>query len=213
MNLFISFLLTSVLAAPLFYRYPDIIVADFETTPNYLGSKPETWGSAYPLSGTLTSYSGDFHPRLVHTGSSSFKLVNSPRARENWGSMSINLGIILDAKSEPILVRPLDVSQYKYFSFWIRGKNGDEKFKLIFRDAHSKSYLPTIKFAPSDNVATREWRRIDIPIHQISTFSEKYEKRDLDLTQLVVVGIEFGDNTGNNRGDTLYLDDLTFRRD
>ncbi len=211
MNLWVTFLLSTVLALPL-YRDRELLVTDFEVTPDYLGSKPEVWGSAYPLSMNLTSYSGDFHPRLIHTGSSSFKLVNSPRAKENWGSMSINLGTILDAKTEPILVRPLDVSDYKYLSFWIRGKNGGEKFIVIFRDAHSKTYLPTIKYLPSDPVATTEWRRIDIPLHQVSDFSEKYERRRLDLTQLVVIGFEFGDNTGNPRGATLYIDDISFRK-
>ncbi len=213
MNLLLSFLLLTVVAAPLSYRYPEILVTDFEVTPGYLGSKPEVWGSGYPFSGQLTSYSSDFQPRYLHTGSSSFKLVNSPRAKENWGSMSMNLGPILDAKTEPLTVRPLDVSQYKYFSFWIRGKNGGERFNVILRDGHSKSYLPTVKYTPDDNTATTNWRRIDIPLSRVSKFSEKYEKRSIDLTKLVVVGIEFGDSIGNRRGDTLFIDDLSFRKD
>lgn len=213
MHLFVNlFLSVALVAAPVIYRYPQIIITDFEVTPGYLGGKPEIWGSAYPLSGTLSIYDPEFNPRYVHTGSSSFKLVNSTRARENWGSMSVNLGSILDAETEPITVRPIDVSHYKYFSFWVRGKNGGERFKVIFRDAHSKSYLPTIKYTPKNNVATQAWRRVDVPLHNLSPSSEKYEKRELDLTQLIVVGIEFGDNVGNPRGTTLFVDDLVFHR-
>ena len=212
MNTLICLLLSTVLAGPLLTRYPEILITDFEATPGYLGGKPEIWGSAYPHSGYMTLYSADFNPRNVHTGSTSYKLTNSPKARENWGSMSINLGRILDAKTEPITVRNIDVSHYKYFSFWVRGKKGGERFKVIFRDAHSKSYLPTINYTPKNNMATRDWRRIDVPLHNLSPFSQKYEKRDLDLTQLVLVGVEFGDSTGNERGNTLFIDDLVFRR-
>lgn len=212
-NLILNLFLSAAVAAPIFTRYPQILITDFEETPGYLGGKAEIWGSAYPLSNFMTVYSADFNPRYVHTGSTSYKLVNSPRARENWGSMSINLGPVIDAKTEPITIRPVNVSHYKYFSFWIRGQSGGERFRVIFRDAHSKSYLPTINFVPKNNMATTEWRRVDVPLHNLSPFSQKYEKRDLDLTQLVVVGVEFGDNTGNPRSSTLFIDDLTFWRD
>lgn len=212
MNFFIHFLALAVLAAPL-SRTPQVLITDFETTPGYLGGKAEIWGAAYPLSGSLSLFSPDFVPAYVHSGSTSFKLVNSPRAKENWGSFSINLGSVLDAKTDPITIRSVDISHYKYFTFWIRGAKGGERFKVIFRDAHSKSYLPTLNFTPPNNVASTEWRQIDVPLYQLEPFSEKYEKRNLDLTQLVVVGIEFGDSTGNARGDILYIDDLVFRRD
>jgi len=212
MHLFINFLLVSVISGSMMYRYPEILVNDFEKHPGYLGGKPESWGASYPLSGYMTLYSADFNPRFVHTGSYSYKLVNSPRAKEDWASVSINLGPITDAKTDPITVRPIDVSHYKYFSFWIRGKDGGERFKVIFRDGRSKSYIPTINYSPKNNFATQKWRRIDIPLHTLNDVSQKYEKRDLDLSQLVVVGFEFGDNTGNSRGSTLYIDDLSFRR-
>lgn len=210
--LILNLLLAVSLASPL-SRAPQVLITDFEVTPGYLGGKPEIWGSAYPLSGFMSLFSSEFNPRFVHTGSTSFKLVNSPRTKENWGSFSINLGPILDATTFPITVRTLDVSHYKYFTFWIRGEKGGEHFKVIFRDAHSKSYLPTLNYTPPNNVVTADWKQIDVPLHQLDPFSEKYEKRELDLTQLVVVGVEFGDNTGNARGDTLFLDDLVFRRD
>ena len=212
MNWLVTFLTVSVMAAQI-YRAPQILVTDFETTPGYLGGKPEIWGAAYPLSNFMTLFSPDFNPSFVHSGSSSFKLVNSPRAKEDWGSFSINLGPILDAKTDPITIRAIDVSHYKYFTFWIRGGKGGERFKIIFRDAHSQSYLPTLNYTPPNNTVTTEWKQVDVPIHQLEPYSQKYEKRGLDLTQLVVVGIEFGDSTGNTRGDTLYIDDLSFRRD
>lgn len=212
MNWLINFLAVTVMAAQL-YRAPEIWVTDFETTPGYLGGKPEIWGSAYPLSGNMTLFSPDFNPGFVHSGSCAYKLVNSPRSRENWGSFSINLGPILDAKTDPITIRAVDVSHYKYFTFWIRGAKGGEHFKVIFRDAHSRSYLPTLNYTPPNNVATTQWQQVNVPLHQMEPFCQKYEKRNVDLTQLVVVGIEFGDNTGNARGDTLFIDDISFRRD
>jgi len=212
MNFWICFLTAGLLALPS-YRSPQVLITDFEVTPGYLGGKPEIWGSAYPLSISLSIFSPDFIPAYVHHGSCSFKLVNSPRSKENWGSFSINLGSILDAKVDPIQIRSLDVSHYQYFTFWIRGKKGGERFKVIFRDALSRSYLPTVKYTPPQNAATPEWRQVNIPLHQLDPYSEKYEKRSLDLTQLVVVGLEFGDDAGNQRGDTLFIDDLSFRRD
>lgn len=208
----INLLAVTVVAAQ-FLRPPQILVTDFEVTPGYLGGKPEIWGAAYPLSGNMTIFTSDFNPRYVYSGSCAFKLVNSPRAAENWGSFSINLGPILDAKVDPIVVRSIDVSRYKYLTFMVRGKTGQERFKVILRDALSKSYLPTLKYTPPNNVATTEWRQIDVPLHQLKAYSELYEKRELDLTKLVVVGIEFGDDVGNKRGDTLFIDDIRFRKD
>jgi len=76
MNAFVCLLLSTVLAGPLLTRYPEILITDFEATPGYLGGKPEIWGAAYPHSSYMTLYSADFNPRYVHTGSTSYKLID-----------------------------------------------------------------------------------------------------------------------------------------
>lgn len=195
------------------YRGNRIIVADFESTPScYLNTREECWGAAYPGSRRIGVFDPQFDPKNVHTGCGSYRLMNDFRSQKNWGCFSINLGPVTDITKDPIGIKPLDVSSYLYFSFWIKGVKGGEKFKVIFRDAGSETYMPVTIFTPEDDQAETKWKQIVLNLSEVKQKLEGYTNRSLDLTSLVALGIEVGDNIGNARGATVYIDDLEFTR-
>jgi len=195
------------------YRGNRIVVADFESTPScFLKTREECWGSAYPGSRIIGSFDPQFDPKNVHTGSGSYRLMNDFRSQKNWGCFSINLGPVTDITKDPIGIKPLDVSSYLYFSFWIKGVKGGEKFKVIFRDASAETYMPVTIFTPDDDQAETKWKQVVLNLSEVKQKLEGYTNRSLDLAALVALGIEVGDNIGNARGATIYIDDLEFSR-
>jgi hypothetical protein len=195
------------------YRGSRIIVADFESTPScYLKTRAECWGSAYPGSRLVGVFDPQFDPKNVHSGSGSYRLMNDFRSQKNWGCFSINLGPVTDITKDPIGIKPLDVSAYLYFSFWVKGAKGGEKFKIIFRDSSAETYMPVTIFTPDDDQAETKWKQVVLNLSEVKQKLEGYTNRSLNLASLVALGIEVGDNIGNARGATIYIDDLEFTR-
>lgn len=140
-----------------------------------------------------------YDEKFVHDGEYSFRLVNAKNPKKlPWAAFSIDLGPATDITVEPKKISSYDASKHAYFVFWIRGLRGGERFDVSFRDAN----LREVSLIPIPKEASQEWIQVKIPLSSIS--------KEVDLTQLDVVSLHFGDSVGNQQGATLYLDDISF---
>ena len=189
----------------------EILVADFEGWPNNLGGEIGVYGSlepdwdkirTTPYSWVYETITANYNPANVHDGKQSFRLVNGLGAKpdESWGSFAMDLGPTTDVTVMPKKVISLDVSGYKYLTFWVKGEKGGEKMEFLFRDAHALNYMPQAKYRLPD--AAPEWQKVVV---SLSEFSSK-----IDLTKLDNIGIAFGRDVGNIGGDIAYFDDFVF---
>lgn len=189
----------------------ELLVADFESWPNNLGGEIGVYGGLEPDWDTAATvpYSWvydpkvpDYDPSCVHKGYQSFRLVNglgrNPAAE--WGSFGMDLGPTTDITTIPKKVESLDVSGYRYFTFWAKGAKGGERMRVLFRDANALNYMPqTTHDLPP---LTAEWQKMAVPLSGIGG--------QVDLTRLDNIGIAFGNDAGNLKGDTAYVDDFAF---
>lgn len=189
----------------------ELLVADFEGWPNNVGGEMGVYGSlepdwdkmtTVPYSWVYETTTPGYDPKNVHCGKQSFRLVNAlgTKPDETWGSFAMDLGPTTDLTVVPKRVKSLDVSKYKYLTFWARGEKGGEKTALVVRDAHALSYMPQVKHQLPN--LTTEWQKIIISLGE---FADK-----LDLTQLDNIGLAFGRDVGNMAGDIAYFDDFIF---
>ena len=188
----------------------ELTVAGFEAYPNNLGGELGVHGSLEanwqdqeaPFSWYYTPETPGYKKENVFSGDRSFRLVNARGSKpdETWGSFGVDLGPTVDSSVVPKRIRPLDVSGYKFLTFWVKGEKGGEHIELVFRDSHAPDYMPQIKIKVAD--ATSEWQRIVIPLDKISN--------QVDLTSLVLIGFAFGNDVGNPPGGTIYLDNIAF---
>ena len=187
----------------------EILVSDFESWPNNLGGEIGVYGALEPDWDTTAPRSWVYEPttpgydlKNVHNGRQSFRLVNGLGLKpdEAWGSFAMDLGPTTDLTVVPKRVESLDVSGYRYFTFWTKGEKGGEKMELLIRDANALNYMPQIKYKLPD--ATTEWQKIVVLLEQF--------KGQIDLTQLDNIGIGFGRDIGNMEGDIAYIDNFVF---
>lgn len=188
----------------------DILVADFEAYPNNLGGEMGLYGSLEPNwndKNTPPSWYYDsklawYDPKNVHGGKQSFMLVNGLGAKssELWGSLGIDLGPVMDPDSYPRKIAGIDVSGFKYLTFWVKGEKGGEHLEVIFRDSKAITYMPQAKHIV--NNATTEWQKVTISLDDV--------RGQVDLTSLVHIGMAFGADVGNKKGDIVYIDDIVF---
>lgn len=189
----------------------EILVSDFEGWPNNLGGEIGVYGALepdwdqanlYPFSWVYEPIVAGYDPSNVHGGNNSFRLVNGLgiKPKEIWGSFAMDLGPTVDLTVVPKKVESLDVSGYRYLTFWAKGEKGGEKMELLVRDAHALNYMPQVKHKLPD--LTAGWQKIIIALEDI--------KGKVDLTALDNIGIAFGKDIGNMEGDTAYIDDFIF---
>jgi len=189
----------------------EVILADFEGWPNNLGGEIGVYGSlepdwnkmtTVPYSWVYETITAGYDPKNVHDGKQSFRLVNAlgTKPNETWGSFAMDLGPTTDLTVIPKKVTSLDVSGYKYLTFWAKGEKGGEKIELLIRDAHALNYMPQLKYKLPD--LTTDWQKIVVPL-------EGFGGR-VDLTQLDNIGIAFGRDVGNMGGEIAYVDSFVF---
>jgi len=186
-----------------------VLIADFEGWPNNLGGEVGVYGSlepnwddiaSVPYSWVYESITPGYDLKNVHGGKQSFRLVNGLglKPEETWGSFAMDLGPTTDLTVIPKRVDSFDASSFKYITFWARGEKGGERMQILMRDAHALNYMPQVKHKLPD--ATVEWQKVVVPLEQ---FSGK-----LDFTALDNIGIAFGRDVGNLRGEIVYLDEF-----
>jgi hypothetical protein len=189
----------------------EILVADFEGWPNNLGGEMGVYGALepdwekvnlYPYSWVYEPIAQGYDPSNVHSGNNSFRLVNALGTKQDlvWGSFAMDLGPTIDLTVVPKKVESLDVSGYRYLTFWAKGEKGGEKMEFLIRDAHALNYNPQVKYKLPD--LTSEWQKIVIALEEVSG--------KVDLTQFDNMGIGFGRDVGNMQGDVAYIDDFVF---
>jgi len=189
---------------------PDLFITDFEKHPNNLGGEIGLFGAAEPdWNNKNQPYSWYYTPQVkgykkenLVSGQQSFRLVNGngPVSNVGWASLGIDLGPVIDPEMTPVKIKPLDVSGYKYLSFWAKGERGGERLRVIFRDASATTYTPEHLYDIKEPL-TAGWKRIVVPLDEID---------GVDLKNLVHIGLSFGEDVGNKLGTIIYLDDFAF---
>jgi len=188
-----------------------VLIANFEGWPNNLGGEMGVYGSlepnwddmaTVPYSWVYETITPGYDPKNVHSGKQSFRLVNALGAKpdEAWGSFAMDLGPTIDLTVVPKKVESYDASKFKYLTFWVKGEKGGERMELLLRDAHALNYMPQVKHKLPD--ATTEWTKVVV---SLSEFSGK-----VDLSALDNIGIAFGRDVGNLKGEIIYLDEFMF---
>lgn len=188
-----------------------LTIADFEGWPNNLGGEMGVYGSlepnwdemaTVPYSWVYETITPGYDLKNVHNGKQSFRLVNGIglKPEETWGSFAMDLGPTTDLTVVPKRVESFDASGYKNLTFWLKGEKGGEKMEFLVRDAHALNYMPQVKHKLPD--ATTEWQKIVIPLEQF--------KGRVDMTALDNIGLAFGRDVGNLKGEVIYLDDFMF---
>ncbi len=209
----ISSLLAGIIlmTTPLFAAQ-QLMMADFERWPNNLNGEIGVYGGGEPdwerpdQSWFYDPNTPGYHPKNVKSGVKSFRLVNSMNPNSAiWATFSIDLGPTIDVKKVPKKIKSLDVSGYKYLTFWIRGQKGGEHFRVAFRDAKAKNYQDESTYTPMPKGALKEWTFVKVPIGKMNP--------RLKLSELDMVGIHFGKNIGNAKGSTLFVDDFVFTKE
>ena len=190
-----------------------LLVASFECAPNDLGGDIGVYGDGEPdWKHPGLPHSWFYEPTLpyykkenVHTGAQSFLLVNAQKGvKKRWASFATDMGPTIDKTVEPKKVESKDVSKYKKLVLWVKGEKGGEKFNVIVRDAHARSYMPqAIVYNPSGG-CTKERKKIEI---KLTDFIGRVDWKNLDT-----VGLEFGVNIGNPKGAAFYIDDIYFEK-
>jgi hypothetical protein len=89
-------------------------------------------------------------------------------------------------------LKGLDVSDYSYLQFYVKGRDGDEATRVYLRDQAGEERLKTIE-------ATNEWKHVMIPL--------SYYAPTVDLTDLSE--IKFAYEEGFRQGE-VYVDDISF---
>jgi len=189
----------------------EVIIADFEGWPNNLGGEIGVYGSlepnwddiaTVPYSWSYEPITPGYNPANIHSGKQSFRLVNGLGLKPEltWGSFAMDLGPTTDLTVIPKKVESFNASGFKYIIFWVKGEKGGEKMEFLARDAHALNYMPQAKYKLPD--ATTEWQKVVIPMSEISG--------KIDLTALDNMGLAFGKDVGNIKGEIVYIDDFTF---
>ena len=188
-----------------------VMIADFESWPNNMGGEVGVYGALEPNWDDVAAvpYSWVYEPIApgydivnVYKGRQSFRLVNGLGLKPElmWGSFAMDLGPTTDLTVIPKKVESFDASGYEYLAFWVKGEKGGERMELLIRDAHALNYMPQIKHKLPD--ATTEWQKVTVSLGQF--------KGRLDLTALDNVGLAFGKDVGNLKGEVIFVDDFMF---
>lgn len=198
----------------------DVLITDFESILNCFGGSVNAVGgiegSGYT---TEFAYSGGQSYKLVYnkkslwrfedetdigiTGSG-IKRAKSPGGlpkykKLTWAVFLMNMGPIVDTSKVPTAVQPIDMSSFRYLIFWVKGRRGDERFKMYFRDVHATTYDPQLKIDPKVRVS-KEWRPVVVELGRL--------KKKIDLENITQVGIGFGSEDGGSPGNVIYIDNF-----
>ncbi len=102
-----------------------------------------------------------------------------------------------------------DASAYNYLTFWVKGANGDENFKIGVADEAQEQREDSVKteeiavYMPDGKITT-EWQQARIPLDEVF----------VDLSKLASIAICFESDCfpdGSGKG-TVYIDDMYFEK-
>jgi len=127
-----------------------------------------------------------FYGGCVHSyQEGSIKLVNGSFC--TWSSMGIDFAFPLDLRGKQIV-------------FKLKGKRGGENLELTFRDKFAKGHTPQLVIAPEEGLLP-DWKKVNIVLER--------QKANIDLSQVVHLGLEFGFSTVQNPAQsTLFVKDI-----
>ncbi len=101
----------------------------------------------------------------------------------------------------------IDLTQYDYLSFWIKGENGGEGFKIQLEDSintggEQYAFLHINNYLEGGEITT-EWQKVVIPIQSFDP------NEPFDLTQVKAMQFVFENGLGLNNSK-VYIDEILF---
>ena len=172
-----------------------ILVDDFD--------KGATSGAAQGRINAVGGYQGAFSMRpsyAIITKSS------EQRRGENGKGLSIEYRKEAGWCGWYTLINGIDASRYNTLSFWVKGKNGKEKFDIAIADGRMQEL--EMDAVPFGNVntflrkgVTTEWQEVKIPLARVAS--------DVNLSSLGSIVVLFSQGGEG----TIYIDDMVFKDD
>lgn len=139
-------------------------------------------------------------------------LTNTPKPR---GNRDYSLEIIYNVSGAGVYVYShdrltnsgtVDLSAYKYLSFWVRGAVGGESFMVGLGNSSPwfESKVQVNDWLPGG--ITTQWQKVVIPISVLDGYNPDFNPATVDkVVFLMQNGFQMGANSG-----TVYIDDVTF---
>lgn len=130
-----------------------------------------------------------FYGACVHRyQEQSLKLING--SHRSWSSMGIDFAYPLDLRGKQIVLK-------------LKGKLGGERLLMTFRDKGAKDYNPQLVLTPEKSTSCY-WQKIKVVLEG--------DQPDIDLSQVVHMGLEFGFSTAQNPANsTLFVKDIVIK--
>lgn len=199
----------------------EVLITDFEGTLNRLRGSINVFGAIegsgytreFAYSGKqsykivfvkdfIWKYFDEGDNRLTGTGMKEIKKTAKIGKSQKiiWGLFMMAMGPVGDTSRIPATVEPFDVSGFKHLIFWVKGRRGNEQFKIYFNDIHAKTYDPQLKIKPKVRVSSKEWRKVTVNLQRL--------KKKIDLKKMTKIGIGFGASDGGRPGNVFYVDNF-----
>jgi hypothetical protein len=104
----------------------------------------------------------------------------------------------------------LNASDYKYLTFWVRGEEGGERFKLGVSDKQFAMIEDSAKSKPieaylPDGKITGRWQKAVVPLSDMFV--------DYNLVDSISINFEADLFDGDEANGIVYLDDLQFEKE
>jgi tetratricopeptide (TPR) repeat protein len=127
-----------------------------------------------------------FYGACIHSyQKQSLKLING--LSPNWASMGIDLAYPLNLQRKRIVLQ-------------MRGKQGEERLQLTLRDKFAENYQPQLVLTLEQPLLS-DWQEFQVSLPE--------EQPEIDLSQIVHIGLEFGSSTIQNPAhSTLFVQDI-----
>ena len=187
---------------------PPIVLCDYNTGTLYTNLGGLSGGDEELPGTTFTILIPDDHYTMGNSGHSLMLDYNV----SNLGEFSfywIKLG--KDVEGKHGVTKALDLGDYSYLSFWIKGARGKERVKVelhqdvnedgIFvfgNDITSSVYLDAYI---EGGIVTNEWKKVVIPLKAFSAIKDFSKAHELVFV--------FENKEGNTKG-SVYIDDILF---
>lgn len=102
-----------------------------------------------------------------------------------------------------------DLSEYNYLSFWVRGKNGEEYFKIEIKSDYFNKNQQSAKFYITDYLdegVTTKWQKIVIPLDAFISLGQWTNMNEFNI----VFENSQSEVNGSLTKGTIYIDDILF---
>ena len=143
------------------------------------------------------------------SGSSNRALIQLIKGKEAFGGSGNTLEFSYNVIARSMfvfyfsLLDSLDLSNYEYLSFWIKGSRGREFFQVKLSNYSESSAISVWEYS---EILTKEWQKVVIPLDAFWNLQSRSAMKELVFE---MVHEQCSQNYAQKRG-TIYIDDILF---